>query len=782
MKSHTKLHILNFSAANCSMPVDVKSTRRTAARSVAARAAVVLSAAVLAACGGGGGGGSTATDGSVSLASVKTGYITQPTTPTLLTPVTPATSTPATVTAGTVLTDVRIQNTGAAQTNVPFTFGQVFAVGQLSPSEGLAAKMADGTVIRLQTDVKATHPDGSVRHAIISGILPSLAAGQVQKIELAKSTASPRSTVTVHDLLDAGLTSNVTITVDKVKYTASLAEAVAKEAQINWLSGTIANEWIASVPLKNEAGIAHPLLTARFAVRWYNGLTRQARVEVVVENNKTFAAGARNLTYDVNVEVAGRSVYRQNNLTHYHHARWHQYAWWDASREPAINIQHNTAYLIASKAVSNYDQNLVIPESALASLGNSINPSNTGPMKIGPVLAYMGTTGGRGDIGPLPGWSVNYLLTMDKRAKDVMMAAAEGSASWSVHYRDEKTNYPVRTDNDANKRISTHGNLSNYGPLPVPRCANNDWNLCSSPYGDDTAHQPSLVYLPYLVTGEYYYLEELQFWAAWNPLGTDPNYSGLGQGLVRWQQVRGQAWSLRTLGHTAYITPDADPMKSYFTKQLDANLDFYSNTYVVGNPNNLGMYDGSGSYAFEITEEKTWQDDFLTWSFGYLSELGFTKALPILQWKAKFPVGRMTAPGFCWIQAGIYSMKMRENNNSPKYDSFADMYKGNFGYDNIANDDGGFVTVPSGTSYQNMECGSQQQADYLGLINRKSWPRGRMAGYADSGEGYPANMQPALAVAATSGIPNAAQAWATYDSRAAKPDFRYSPQFAIVPR
>ena len=578
------------------------------------------------------------------------------------------------------------------------------------------------------------------------------------------------------------MTSNLTITLDNVKYTASLADAVANGMPITWLSGAVANEWIASVPLKTAAGATHPLLNARFAVRWYNELSKQARVEVVVENNKTFQAGARNLTYDVNVDVGGRSVYAKNGLTQYHHSRWHQYAWWDAARQPAVNIQHNTAYLIATKAVPNYDQSIVIPESELVGLGNAIDANNTGPTTIGPVLAYMGTTGGRGDIGPLPGWSVDYLLSMDKRAKDAMMAAADGSGSWSMHYRDEKTDYPVRADNEANKRLTTHPNAANYGPLPVPRCANNDWSLCTSPYAEDTSHQPSLVYLPYLVTGDYYYLEELQFWAAWNPLGTEPTWSGEGNGLVRWDQVRGQAWSLRTLGHVAYITPDANPMKAYFTKQVDANLDFYNATYVAGNPNNLGMYDGSGAYAFEITEEKTWQDDYLTWAFGYLAELGFSKATPILQWKAKFPVGRMTDPGFCWIQAGTYSLKMRDNNSSPRYNSFAEMYRANFGFDNITNDDGGIISIPVGMSYQNMDCGSQQQADYLALINRKAWPRGRMTGYADSGIGYSTNMQPALAVAANSGIPKAREAWALFDSRAAKPDFRYSPTFAIIPR
>ena len=90
------------------------------------------------------------------------------------------------------------------------------------------------------------------------------------------------------------------------------------------------------------------------------------------------------------------------------------------------------------------------------------------------------------------------------------------------------------------------------------------------------------------------------------------------------------------------------------------------------------MYDGTGVAAFDNDDYAPWQDDFLTWSFGYLSELGFAKATPILQWKAKFPVGRMTAPGFCWIQASSYFMLSRESATSPRYKTFAELFAGNF--------------------------------------------------------------------------------------------------------
>ncbi len=747
------LRLFAARAGNFDAPRFVRATSR--------RLLGMLGAVLLVSCGGGGGG----SDSGAAAQPPATGGGGTPTTPT-------------TPTVGAAITDVRIQNTGAAQTSVPFTFGQIVAPGQMASTDGLAATLADGSVVRLQSDIKATHADGSVRHVIVSGVLPSLASGATATLRLAKSTASDRGTETLQSLAASGLTGRVTITIDGVAYTATLADALADTTPETWLSGQVANEWLLDAPLKNAAGATHPLLTTRFYVRWYSGLTRQARVDVVVENAKTFTAGARNLTYNVNVEVGGRSVYSKTALTHYHHSRWHTSAWWDAAREPAVNVQHNTAYLIASKAVSNYDISAAPSESNLAALGRLVSASNTGPMTIGPVLAYMPTTGGRGDIGPLPTWTVRYLLSMDRRARDVMMAAADGSGSWSIHYRDEGTGYPVRTDNEANKAISTHGNLANTGPLPVPRCANGNNSLCQSPYEDDTAHQPSLAYLPYLVTGDYYYLEEMQFWAASNPLATDPVNNGTGRGLVRWQQVRGQAWSLRTLAHSAYITPDSHPLKSYFNAQLDNNLEYYNATYVVGNPNSLGVFDNTGQDPF--TEVSPWMDDFLTWSFGYISELGYAKATPVLRWKAKFPVGRM-GPEYCWIEGAPYRLQIRDSSGR-LFTTFDALYRGNFS-GAFRNDDDQVFTHPQGLRFIDQPCASQAQANFLGLANRGvQWPVGRMAGYAGSTEGYPANMQPALAVAATSGITNASQAWTTFANRASKPDYSESPQFAIVPR
>jgi hypothetical protein len=662
----------------------------------------------------------------------------------------------------------RIENTGAAQSNVPFTFGQVFKVGQVKVGQGFEGKLSNGELIPLQVDYKATHADGSARHAVISGVLPALVAEEQIELALAtgKTTVASKATLTP--------SGSVELTIEGVKYTAAITNAT--KSPLQWLDGPVVQEWIAELPLIGPDGQPHPLLTLRAGARWY--AAGPIRIEIVVENTKTWAPAAR-YTYDVSVVLNGAVAFEQKGLAHYHHARWRKVFW--MGQEPAINVKLDGRYLMDSKAVSNYADIQIPPDRELVNIAKRTAES-TGPMKIGPVMADMGSSGGRGELGPLPTFSAMWLLSMDRRARDAMMSAADGAGSWSIHYRDEKTGYPLRTDNDANKDITLHWNLREYGPLPVPRFVGNNGALGDTPYSADTAHQPSFSYLPYLVTGDYYHLEELHFWAAWNPLGTSSDTHGHGKGLVRWQQLRGQAWSLRTLGHAAYITPDDHPLKGYFTKQLDNNLDFYHQTYVVGNPNKLGVYDGSGELAFAVEGSAPWQDDFLTWSFGYLVELGFAKAKPIVQWKAKYSVGRMTAPGYCWIQGAAYGLKFKDGPGQPIYDSFEKLYKANFSGDVYLNDNGRAYTDPNGVKYIDLPCNSQAQADFLTRAHGFGWPRGRMTGYSDSSQGYPSNMQPALAIAADAGIENADKAWALLASREHPPYYPDAPQFAIVPR
>ena len=679
------------------------------------------------------------------------------------TPTTKPTDSAAIIAPARTITNVRLENgAAAAQTNVPFTFGQVFAAGNLAKGTALIGRFDNGESLPLQVDAKAFHPDGSVRHAVISGVVPSIAASQTRKMDLVTGgNASTATGVTTAALLNSGFNASVSATLAGVRYSASADELIKAGKTSDWLAGASVNEWLVSAPLKTAAGVQHPHLTARFAVRWYDG-AKKARVDVTVENNWAYETAPSNFTYDAEILVGGKSVYAKPALTHLHHARWRKVFWQGATNPEAVTVKHDTAYLIASGAVANYDQTLTIKESSLAALKNGWTADKSEPMKVGSANGYMPSTGGRSDIGLLPAWSVMYLLTMDKRAKEVTLGNGDLGGTWSMHYRDKLTDRPISIVDFPYMTIQGRpGDTQN----PVtkkresfPACATT--NGCTSPFTHDMSHQPSLAYLPYMVTGDYYYLEELQFWAMYNVLAPNPNYREQAKGILQSNQVRGQAWGLRSLVDAAYITPDADKLKSHFTSFVSNNLAWYNKTYSDNaQANQLGVL-LNGAFAYQSgTGVAPWQDDFFTSVIGHATELGFTDAKRLLNWKAKYSLQRMTDGGLCWIDAAMYSMKIKDSGSSAIYSTMKQVA--------VAN---------QSEALRALTCASVEMAKLLKLKT------GEMTGYSSSAIGYPSNMQPALAYSVSVSGTQGQKAWNTFITRGGQPDYTGAPQFAVVPR
>jgi hypothetical protein len=262
-------------------------------------------------------------------------------------------------------------------------------------------------------------------------------------------------------------------------------------------------------------------------------------------------------------------------------------------------------------------------------------------------------------------------------------------------------------------------------------------------HNPDDAHQPSIAYLPYVISGDYYYLEELQFWADYNMVISNPEYRGFDKGLLNWGQVRAQAWSMRTLGQAAYITPDAHPLKNYFNEKLRNNIAWYAKDLVgIPNENPLGYL--NFHYVYEPYGLAPWMDNFFTWTMGFLDQLGYHEVKPLLLYKSKFVVGLLTDPGYCWLHASAYSLQVGTAKRVP-YRTFGEVYKANY-------------------------------------PNERACVGYEMEGYPSEATGFGANMQPALAAAVDAGAPGAREAWEKYQTRSPKQDFSVMPEFDVVPR
>lgn len=638
---------------------------------------------------------------------------------------------------------LRIQSTGdKMQTNVPFTVGHVFSPGDLQAGKALVGMLDDGTTIPLQFDLKVAHPDGSAKHGLVSGILPRVEPGK--EIVLGLAPVEPKDDgKNVSKLM---VLAKVEMTVDGVTYTADNSES--KERR--WMFGRIVTELHASQPLRDSKGNAHPHLHARFATRCYD--SERTRLDVIVANEWAYEPGPRNFTYDLRITVGDKVVHEQKGLTHYHHAH-SRYLFWHGE-EPQINVIHDLAYADSTKAVPHYDPSIVVPEKTLAGWQKEWEKAGKGPMQVGLPQKAMGGQGGRPEIAIVPAWAVLWLLTGDKRMRDMTLGTADSAGSWSAHYRDRNTDQPVSlvdypymtiygrstdTKNPATKK---------YEAFPAL-----DKKTSGTPFSHDSAHQPGFSFVPYLLTGDHYHLEELQFWAMWNVFQTNPGYRKNVQGLLWRQQVRGIAWSLRTLAQAAWITPDNDRLKKHFEQVMESN--FAPSVNPLQWVNAFGAYVGPGAVIYQSdTAIAPFQDDHLTSVLGYVVDLGFDCAQPMLEAKAKFPIQRLIGTGTNWRAAANYTWPIRDADGHA-FEAIGESYKALYSrLEKSADPDDKY---------------SKQRLDSEGLD---------LSGYPTSTEGFPANMQMAISVAAR----YSPEAWEKFMQRQPKPNYGTGPQFAGWPR
>ncbi|UCD58387.1 MAG: hypothetical protein JSV16_04525, partial [Candidatus Hydrogenedentota bacterium] len=249
--------------------------------------------------------------------------------------------------------------------------------------------------------------------------------------------------------------------------------------------------------------------------------------------------------------------------------------------------------------------------------------------------------------------TTRYLLSRDRRAWQMVLNTGELAGSFPVHLRDRKSGRIVSIDEHPGYSLNPRGTLEKIAPRPAD---DRPYVLAAtSPYAVDNAHQPSLAFIPYLLTGEYYYLEEMYFWANWCMLIQNAAYRQKDKGLIAPDQVRGQAWALRQLVDAAKVAPDDRPEKAYFDSKVRNNLEYY-NRFVSGpDATPLGTYTRGASDAYvrgRSQEQRRkwltlapWQQNFLAWSLDHAFRAGYAQAAAARDYFTEFQVGALTNPG-----------------------------------------------------------------------------------------------------------------------------------------
>lgn len=474
--------------------------------------------------------------------------------------------------------------------------------------------------------------------------------------------------------------------------------------------------------------------------------------------------------------VAYRPI-RGDEVIHYPATRWKKTFWWGAA--PEVHIAHNKTYLMVSKAVPNYDPALTGSTATIAA-DLAAMKSNEDIGANGVTKAYMGDVGYAPGIGILPEWAVMYLINQGVDAKYVMLKQADLQGSWGMHVRDYATDLPISYERWPFATFSVNAGDSNNQAtglnekLPshvFPPQLPTNRNLA------DTAHHPDFCFLPYMVTGDHYYMEGLLFYQRFLGLNTNSHATYRGGRKCLWKddQPRGQAWSLRTTAHALYITPSAHPLLSDIAYSMAENATWYGTNYVApgGQYHNVFgfIYHGYG-LAYNVggqanTGGSHWMDDYITQACGRAVELGYSEYMPLFQFKAKCPVGRLTSgANYCWqLAATGAAIRLKDTAASAMYTTWNQVYMGSFS-----------------TAITSQACGSTGMASALTTEFGYTVLQNAIPGYPTTVGGYPSNTQPAVAYCATYDVPGGDDAWVVLESRTQKPDYNLGPQFAIIPR
>ena len=322
---------------------------------------------------------------------------------------------------------------------------------------------------------------------------------------------------------------------------------------------------------------------------------------------------------------------------------------------------NNVADLIAAGLLPHYD----------ASVGCGYTPPSqarhyAGPMDLAGIEPYMPSTGGRDDIGLVTECQGDYLCTCSPQALSSLMAQLEGSGSLPWHFRDENTGAPL--DIHAYPRCSSRdqydGNPNPFIPLA--------WVDCGITL--DTSHEPDLGYVPFLLTGDPYALEELQYTVTYNYVCLAPDAKG-------WYNltgaVRAHAWSLRCMARAAKVTPDTVPQwllpRSHFKRLLDGNRDFVASRAASTDAPLKEMHlleDGASSPAEWFVEGgcavTPWMEDFEQAVLGHVVEMGFDDWRANYDWKIYATLARVDGiSGWNRYIPFPYKIAARANTQSP---------------------------------------------------------------------------------------------------------------------
>jgi len=394
------------------------------------------------------------------------------------------------------------------------------------------------------------------------------------------------------------------------------------------------------------------------------------REEVVFENTSIASGANPGILYDyiVTIMQGDDLLHTETVPMHYGYSRWR----WVSSDRP---VREEISNLISQGLLLNWTEDL-----ARNSPHSQVFDYVT--MGMAGITGNMTGTGERPDIGPVTEYQGDYICSGTNIGTVLAQGEACGTMPW--HWRDKNTGAWADV-------INTHPKASQYNSSEPDPLWPTDWML-NPDNGDrvatiklDTAHMPALAYLPWLLTGDPYYLEELHCQVLFDIISQPWN----GREFNIWFAIRAHAWALRSVAQAALTTPDDAPdwmlPKSFFVNYMNSNRDWLLNEYVNNTASQYAVFamteksfgdNDESPQAPQGTYSQTYMEEFELTIFAWLVRMGFDDWKPIAEWKVKNTIGRTNGTsGWQRSVSTPYRQLLKATEADPFFDNWTDSWE-----------------------------------------------------------------------------------------------------------